>query len=933
MTTAFGQVDPGRGENIQDAPVNLQGVYNCPGNGNTESTSPGYARDNTDSEDWTLGVESTDSQNYEFSGGLIAKDGEFDPLNNSTKYPMFQVEDLTGHRFQFEIDLEPVLLEGLNPVSGGNPISFNGPMLPVVDLENATFGIGCGDELSNDVGEANGEVEISATGTPGTASYSYVFAWRSGSAVTTPIAIVPTVGGLLPTQWRIRVVFAANGLTAVAVLTPMNNVVGNVVDIISGVLPVVANSNGNGRPLTATAFVAGFVANGPMCSSRGQVAVRNFVTSAGDNQMWMMSQNQNKSTNPLAYALIGGAGFGYDGTPPGLPGPGPTTPGNGLGDFNNPFFGSARSDAVYMDGMSNPTSRVFAWQALIDPFNALGGAQGNGYTPLIYAGPAGCNFLPGQPIFDVVFLAPWDGTDVVDAATVAAGFANGVIKKGAFSAGIMSNPAGTNESHFLATQDYGLQVFENTEAPFFLVVTDPDAPAGYPDPVLTTLQGVGHANIPTTLRNAMFTLVGPSTTAPQAPTSTWTITDNTPPRITHLEVIQDSIIDPMELHQGPISFSMDAQDFGLPAAVPTNEGSGLQRYPRLVARPASDTSIAPGVHRTDFDMSRFVYPQSGNTFCVQLSIGGTGLCADSTLDIPCGQYHFVAWAQDRVGLVSTPSTVGSVAGGWNGATPLTRLFDVEKFEQITLNLHFDLFAGIAPDPVHAASGPGGTPQFQRWVIITLGGPPGSGGTFAPIHINRFVLLNATGDGTVVLTDADTDIGEFFCPQGDFCVSVKDPEHSLRRTLSLTCDTTNMSNFTGNFTGTKQLLLGDYDNDNRIGIDDFGVFLANYGVIYPQNDITNFVLATHVDGSGNRRVGFEDYLNIANHNNIFGDADCGRFNSRTSGNNNGYDKDKVLVTKLLAMGIKEARRYDFNHDGWVTWSEMQKVLALKTLGKW
>lgn len=787
-SSAAGQVGP---LNVADNPVDLNGAYLCPSSGGQFGS---YVRANTDPAD-----HSNFTQVIELSGGLYAKGGTFTPFNGITKWPARLAVDLTGKAIQFDLDLNPAN--------------------PAIPFENAVFAIGAGSEIGSS-DQAIAQIEITKVG-PG-----FQFDWRSGTGATSGIGtVVPGGQQQVPTQYRVRILFPNLGRAGMAtvVLTPLNNVGGQVQDIVVQNLPI-------SGPITNAAFVAGFLPQAGVNSSRGQAVVSNFLTTGGPNHMWIMSPNPYRSTNPQS----------------------------------NP---ASQSPVQFMLGFSNPTERVFAWQALMSP-------------PMGYVG---MDFSYGLPVFDTVMLPPFNGT--LDPSTYGFQYPNGVLRAGAYS--ILANPTGTNQSSYMANMTFNLQGFENWQLPAFIPVD----PAGGPSPAITTLQGVGYTSLASILREANEVL-----------------TDNTRPATSLLRVIQDSNNNPAVIHQGPILVRFRAEDLGLGFAY--NLGSGLARYPRAVVRPASNPSNDAGVQQGDFDISNVIYPDGDNMFVANLTIGTPG-----SLDVPCGTYHIVTWAEDRVGLTSVPSTTGTQNGGYAGATPM---FEIRKFNSATVQVAIPNFSGSAPDPIHS-----NPPRFQRWVTITIGGAPGLGGSSVPVQYEKLILLDPAGNGTVTLTSNDG----LPCPGDAMYVSIKDQQHSLRKTVPLTL-TPNTSDYTANM----NLTLGDLNNDNRVSIGDFGIFLANYGIIYSQNDITGTTFTTHCDLSGNRRVWFEDYLFIQNNNNMAGDQVVGGFSPRNRGNS-GEEPTRILVKNLLAMGIKEAPRYDFNGDGWVTWDEMQKVLGLKASRKW
>jgi hypothetical protein len=522
---------------------------------------------------------------------------------------------------------------------------------------------------------------------------------------------------------------------------------------------------------------------------------------------------------------------------------------------------SAQTPTLYTIGEANPTVRVHAWQAITQSIN---GAYG------------GANFNFGLPVFDTVMINPFNGSIDI----------NGRIRSGAFS--VNANPTGTDESSYLVQHTFGLLSNENAQRPSFFAVD----PNGGISPAISTLQGSGFLPIATTLREASAV-----------------VTDNTIPNVNQLKVIQDGVSTPPIVHQGDFTLMFRAEDFGLQPGL----GTGLARYPRAVLRPSGNSSVASGVQSGDIDISNMIYPKDDQMFTARINVGTPG----TPMEVTCGNYRVVAWAQDRVGLFSLPRVTGNPTNGYDGVSPV---FEIRKFNSLTLNISMPGFAGSAPDPIHASPA-----RYQRWMTIKIGGAPSASGSTAPQVYERLVLVDGNGNGTFTLNASD----RLPCPGNAMWVSVKDQQHTLRKSVPIVL-TPNTSDYRANVA----LTLGDLNNDNRVGIVDFGVFLSKYGVIYTQNDITYAGpnVLVHADLSGNRRVGFEDYLFVQNNNNVVGDADLGNFSSMSMPI--GPQKsDRVSVKTLLANGVREARRYDFNRDGWVTWQEMQLVLKMKSGNRW
>jgi hypothetical protein len=698
------------------------------------------------------------------------------------------------------------------------------------------------------------------------------------------------------------VLFTPNGATVI--YTPLNGVVGVVQDTVVTGLPV----NGS---LVGASFAAGFTPEGNPGSSCGHALLTDFVTTGGDNTMWLMARTPYRSGGTGSAAVAPTVGNGF------------TVPVPGAASF------ATSGNIIYRVGESNPTQRVYGWQAT---------AFRDGLTFL------GVDFTPGQPVFNSILPPPFNGT--VDGS--------GRYRMGAFSA---PPGNGTDRSHFLADVNFGGITTSGRYQTWFSAI-DPVSP-NQP----STLQGSGFATIPTTLRNTGQFL------------GDMTIVDNDRPLVSRLQIIQGGT--PINLNappyqnvllQGPAVFRMRAEDFGV-SAVP-NEGSGTIRYPRWVLRPIANLSNNPGVMPGDYDFSTTVCPAGpvlggDNLFYSELTVGTPG-----TLDVPCGEYRVIAWVEDRVGLVSLPSTSATGGNAANGFNGIFGPFEVRKFDSLTLYLRLvgdepNGFQGTAPDPVHMSP-----ERYQRWIQVVLGGPPntapGPGTPISPITYDRFVLFDAEGNGVFSLSVQNGDV--FPCPGSAMWVSAKDPHHTLRRSVPLQLAGTPGSAYINSQSaavlpisgqlamyyeiasniypqvpagpphfgpvippGLRQmhLRLGDLNNDNVIGIADFGIWLNLWNWIYGQNDVTNMIAppaGTHADMSGNKIVGVEDYFYIVDPAayNRPGDPLVSSFVAKSKGPG---DQTRITVEELLRNGVTEARRYDLNGDKWITLKELEEVRAL------
>ena len=88
-----------------------------------------------------------------------------------------------------------------------------------------------------------------------------------------------------------------------------------------------------------------------------------------------------------------------------------------------------------------------------------------------------------------------------------------------------------------------------------------------------------------------------------------------------------------------------------------------------------------------------------------------------------------------------------------------------------------------------------------------------------------IAFNASGIGTAALTDVD----------GTSTWISADEGHTLRRLLALTFDGTGQA--TTAFTGSSQLLAGDFSDDNFVDIVDFSILAANFSTLGDEADAT------------------------------------------------------------------------------------------------
>lgn len=873
--------------NEADMPVDLLGNYHTPGNrgaaGNAKaSTAPALGPGNL--------------QVVEMSGTVLAEDGTFTPFDDIVREPADLAVGLNGRAFQFEVDME------------------DAPGRPVLMTPNAVFVAGAGSTIGTSAVTTPAQVEITRVGS------IYNFWWRNSAG----LSFLGAAGHPSRTQFRIRVVFDAAGTSATVIVTPLDGTIGNA-DLV---FPVALS----GGAIGTQGFVAGMYttgpAGGPVINGTpspdvdGHVEIRQFVTNGNNNLLYLMAETPWRTNNPAS------------GAPP----------------ADQP--GIAGLPATYLWGFSMPSQRTFAWQAHVELLEGaslidLDGAPGvepivpPGFRTLPYAGPAGADFTPGLPVFDVTMPPPLDGSLRTDDDAPATGgnINTNQVSGGAWSIAIVS--PGTDDSHALLRTTHAITSFTASTA----ITTGAARPTFRPRDFFAPNQ---------------FTTVQDQTGNPIATTLTesgTTNVDNVPPDVSTLSITQTGNPGfPPVLNQGDVTIRFRGEDNGVTGSTTPTRGTGLARKPQAVLRNGDvNGSLLPGYQAGDFILTDMISASDDNMWEINGTIGTPG-----SINVTCGaNYRVIIWIEDRVALTDTL---------------VSPVFEIRLLNNILVSLRIAGFSGANPDAIHATGAPATSPAtllpgvnaqdyYQRWITFWIGGAPGGppgANPQGPYRYDRLVLFTSAGvadwDPTTAAIEPyvlDTSVGPNPtptppalrpCPGPALWMTVKDRQHTLAETNMAVAVGGGSSNYTVSFTGPQPagnagtpgdhaLRLGDLNDDDVIGIADFGLFLSKYGFVYTQNDITVIgpprpaPVLLHADLNGDRIVNVVDYIQIFLNNNDYSDIYVSAYTSLRPG------PQRIRVTELLAMGIREAKRWDFDNDGWVTWKEMEKVLALKQTGRW
>ncbi len=157
-----------------------------------------------------------------------------------------------------------------------------------------------------------------------------------------------------------------------------------------------------------------------------------------------------------------------------------------------------------------------------------------------------------------------------------------------------------------------------------------------------------------------------------------------------------------------------------------------------------------------------------------------------------------------------------------------------------------------------------------------------------------------------------------------CITARDELHTLRRTL----DPLPMigTQYVADFTGDKQLIGGNLNDDFWIDILDFGVFSWQWAVNYGSGDTTCATPYPHADISGNGTVSTEDFTFIQI-NFLQGHEPncCGLPGLRSDGEGDYGPVTEISVADLMAMGLWHLAAGDLNNDGWLDTADVAEFL--------
>jgi hypothetical protein len=359
--------------------------------------------------------------------------------------------------------------------------------------------------------------------------------------------------------------------------------------------------------------------------------------------------------------------------------------------------------------------------------------------------------------------------------------------------------------------------------------------------------------------------------APTRLNSNTVVVDDTPPTLSDLTAVQAAgdVIGGIAI-QGPLSISVKAYDNANGSI-----GSGLADRPTIKITWSNGTSTA---------LETVSGPD--NEFRAECAIGPFTPCGPATVSVT---------ASDNAG---------------NAPTPLLGNFTV-NVSQVAVAVEL---AGVQL--------PVGT-SITRGIRFVLGG---TGGSHPAIILCKNVAFSdPDGDGIgqvqpacgiAALTALDVLPGGWIpCGATVSLISAKDTLHTLTKTLPAAGG----PSYTASFTGANALKGGDAGNDDLVDILDFGMFAMQWD----RNLGANTPCGTpppHTDFSGNGHVGTSDYTFIQVNFLMVGDDEPGAYGPRRIG------KTRATVQEMLDAGIKVAREFDLDNDGWVTVDEIARWLA-------
>ena len=147
---------------------------------------------------------------------------------------------------------------------------------------------------------------------------------------------------------------------------------------------------------------------------------------------------------------------------------------------------------------------------------------------------------------------------------------------------------------------------------------------------------------------------------------------------------------------------------------------------------------------------------------------------------------------------------------------------------------------------------------------------------------------------------------------------------------------------GAYRATVNLVSGDVNNDNVVNFVDYAQFISQYGQTDPAdaNSLT-WTLNCDFDGSGQVNALDWQYF-FPNYGQVGATAPTafitsygiiaggGGVNVGEPGYVNPHDPHltRMPVKQLISLGVKDAAKWDLNHDGWVDMSELYTALLAK-----
>jgi uncharacterized delta-60 repeat protein len=207
-------------------------------------------------------------------------------------------------------------------------------------------------------------------------------------------------------------------------------------------------------------------------------------------------------------------------------------------------------------------------------------------------------------------------------------------------------------------------------------------------------------------------------------------------------------------------------------------------------------------------------------------------------------------------------------------------------------------------PGVSAGGP-----VTRGLEITIGG---SGGSRPPIVLDRDVTFSDLGEANLLLTQADGIPAETGL---SLVVAVRDPLHSLRKTVALTASGSQYS-------ASVSLIGGNLNKDNRIDIGDYVVYAVQFSSsLNPNTPFPHLPDLRHADVDGNGTVDTADFSFIATGFGSLGDPPPGMY----------FAEDRNIRRRITVReavqesGSMTAAQMDLNRDGWITPEEIEAFL--------